>query len=37
MNATRPPPHPHTPYTLHTLSIGDTQGMTKKYVIAQTR
>ena len=37
MNATRPPPHPRTPYTLHTLSIGDKQGRTKKYVIAPTR
>ena len=24
MNATRCPPRPHTPYTLHTLSIGET-------------
>ena len=37
MNAGRPSQHPHTPYTLQTLSIGDTQGMTKKYAIAPTR
>ena len=37
MNATCLPAHPHNPYTFHTLSIGDTQGMTKKYVITPTR
>ena len=36
MNATRRPPGPHTPYTLHTLSIGETQGMTKRYVMEPT-
>ena len=36
MNA-RCPPRAHTAYTLHTLSIGDTQGMTKQYVIAPPR
>ena len=29
MNA-RPRPRPHAPYTVHTLSIEDTQGMAKK-------
>ena len=37
MNATRCRPHPHSPYTLHTLSLGETQGMTKRYVIKLTR
>ena len=37
MNATDPPPHQHTPHTLHTLSIGDTQGMTTKYVMLSHR
>ena len=37
MNAICRPAHPLTPYTLHTLSIGDKQGKTKKYVTAPTR
>ena len=37
MNATRRPQHPHTPYILHNLSIGETQGITKRYVIKRTR
>ena len=37
MNAIGCPPHPHTPYTLQTLSIGETQDMAKRYVIEPTR